>query len=404
MRHSLATFALVTTLCSVPALHSAQARAQTVPVRTLTGPEAEWSEPFSQISGVRELKSGRIIVADNRDKVIQLVDFKGEAKKIGREGSGPGEYGLPASVFAAPGDTTWIYDLLNSRYLVIDPAGKAVATFTVADAAPASGPQRVGPGGGQIRGGFGLGFAQGIDALGRLYFRAPTIRFGNEGPSVADSTPIIRWDRAKNTSDTVGVLVNPSSAPAAVPSGGGNNVRVTVRLGGAQPFMSADTYVVTAAGDVAVVRARDYHVDWIVKGKTIAGPPIRFDRVKVTDADKKAWSEARKNSTATMVVNDNGNRSVRSMPAGDIDGGTTFPEYKGPFTSSVAAAPNGQIWVQRYMPADTPPTYDVIDNTGKLLSRVVLPKKTRLLGFGAGTVYLARSDEDDLQYIQRYRW
>jgi hypothetical protein len=34
---------------------------------------------------------------------------------------------------------------------------------------------------------------------------------------------------------------------------------------------------------------------------------------------------------------------------------------------------------------------------------VVLPAKTRLLGFGQGTVYLVRTDDDDLQYLQRYR-
>jgi hypothetical protein len=34
----------------------------------------------------------------------------------------------------------------------------------------------------------------------------------------------------------------------------------------------------------------------------------------------------------------------------------------------------------------------------------VLPKATRLVGFGRGTVYLARMDDDGLEYLQRYRW
>jgi hypothetical protein len=38
-----------------------------------------------------------------------------------------------------------------------------------------------------------------------------------------------------------------------------------------------------------------------------------------------------------------------------------------------------------------------------VVGRVALPADTRLVGFGNGTVYLARSDEDDLQYLQRYR-
>ena len=93
------------------------------------------------------------------------------------------------------------------------------------------------------------------------------------------------------------------------------------------------------------------------------------------------------------------------MSAADLNGANApdFPEFKGPFINAVAG-PNNQIWVQRYMPAGAPPTYDVIDATGKVIQRVVLPKSTRLLGFGAGTVYLVRNDEDDLQYVQRYRW
>lgn len=403
MRHSLVTFALATSLPLTLA-------AQTVPVRTLAKAEAEFSEPFSQIVGVRELRNGRVVVADNRDKTVQLIDFKGEAKPIGREGSGPAEYGLPTSVLAAPGDTTWVFDILNSRYLVIDPTGKPVSTFMVESSdAPASAPQRGERGRGFARGGgFGRGFAQGIDAQGRLYFRAPTVSFGGDAPRLADTTPITRWDRRTKRTDTVGVLITPAGPPPVVAparGGGGDEVRVSVRLGGAGPFESADAYAVTPAGDVAVVRARDYHVDWIVKGKTIAGPPIRYDRVKVTEQDKADWIEAQKNATGTMIVNENGNRRVQTMPAAAAgQAPPTFPEFKGPFLSQVVAAPNGQIWVPRHMVAGSPPTYDVIDNTGKVVQRVVLPKRTRLLGFGTGTVYLARIDEDDLQYLQRYRW
>jgi hypothetical protein len=84
---------------------------------------------------------------------------------------------------------------------------------------------------------------------------------------------------------------------------------------------------------------------------------------------------------------------------------TDWPEVKPPFTAGAAiAAPNGTVWVLRTRAAkDKIPTYDVFDATGKVVNRVALPADTRLLGFGNGTAYLARSDEDDLQYLQRYR-
>jgi hypothetical protein len=46
---------------------------------------------------------------------------------------------------------------------------------------------------------------------------------------------------------------------------------------------------------------------------------------------------------------------------------------------------------------------DVIDSTGQVVLKVVLPKGSKLVGFGEGTVYLVRIDADDLQYLQRYR-
>jgi hypothetical protein len=35
--------------------------------------------------------------------------------------------------------------------------------------------------------------------------------------------------------------------------------------------------------------------------------------------------------------------------------------------------------------------------------RVTFPEKSRLVGFGEGTVYTVRTDDDDLQYLERYR-
>jgi hypothetical protein len=47
------------------------ALAQNVPTRTLSKPDAEYSEPFTMIAGVRELKDGRVIAIDPRDKTVQ---------------------------------------------------------------------------------------------------------------------------------------------------------------------------------------------------------------------------------------------------------------------------------------------------------------------------------------------
>lgn len=84
---------------------------------------------------------------------------------------------------------------------------------------------------------------------------------------------------------------------------------------------------------------------------------------------------------------------------------TDWPEYVPPFLASAALArPNGEVWVLRTRkPGDKIPTYDVFDASGRVIGRVALPADTRLIGFGNGTVYLVRTDADDLQYLQRYR-
>jgi hypothetical protein len=61
------------------------------------------------------------------------------------------------------------------------------------------------------------------------------------------------------------------------------------------------------------------------------------------------------------------------------------------------------VWVLRTRPAsDKIPSYDVFDRTGALVKKVALAPNHRVVGFGKGAVYVARSDEDDLQYLQKY--
>jgi hypothetical protein len=85
---------------------------------------------------------------------------------------------------------------------------------------------------------------------------------------------------------------------------------------------------------------------------------------------------------------------------------TDYPEYKPAFLPRYGApivAPNGELWVGRSRGPNDPPIYDIFDARGQLSGRIQLPKGTRVSGFGNGTVYLYRMDDDDLVYLQRYR-
>lgn len=377
--------------------------------RALPKPDAEFEEPFTTVSSLRELRNGRVMVADARDKLLQLVDLtSGTASKIGREGSGPGEFTLPMRLVGAPGDTTILFDPGNQRYLVIGPDAKPVTTFRLdAPARPGNGPVT-------------LSFSppRGSDARGRIYFEGPGVSPGPDGrPITADSAPIIRYDRATSKRDTV-AWVRLAKANTQV-SGSQDNVRMIV--GAANPFAPRDEWTVFGDGRVAVVRHHDYHVDWYsADGRKSSSAPNPFSVIRVTEADKKEATEARdraRRGGGMMVVTttDGGPGGARTQVG--TGGGanapaappiTDWPATKPPFQggmNTVLARPNGELWVRRTRAAGLgqEALYDVLNAQGKVTHSVVFPKGVNWVGFGNGTIYTTRADSDDLLYLQRHR-
>ncbi len=393
---------LIALLAALPSASIAQ---QGQP-RALPNPDASFEEPFTLVSGLRELSNGRLLVADARDKILSLVDLTaGSAAKIGREGSGPGEYNLPFRLYAAAADTTFLFDPGNSRYLVIHPDGKPGANFRVE--APVSG----NTGGGVRLGGFSM--ARQVDARGRLYFEQPGFSQGPNGvPQQADSAPIVRYDRATQKFDTM-AFVRLQKSNVQV-SGGANNQRVMI--GGANPLAPRDEWAVFPDGRVAVVRYEPYRVEMISPTKQrTTGAALRYTPIRMTDADRKEEEEVRRRQSAgglRMMVIDGpeGRRMSASVGGGgplpDLPPLTDWPATKPPFRAGLAsvwARPNGDLWVRRLEPAGAKGAlYDVINARGDVAFQVRFPVGVNLVGFGNGTIYTTKADEDDLLYLQRH--
>ena len=389
---------------------SSRATAQAVQTRQLGKAETEFADPFTQIAAVRELKNGRVLVADPRDKVVQLVDFKsGSATKVGREGQGPGEYSMPMALVALPGDSSGIFDPLNQRYLLVGPDGKPGGFLSTRpegdeDARREAGAaNREGP---MFRmGGMSMTPPRGTDAAGNLYVAGSPLSMGPDGPVAADSVPLQRFNRAKKSYETIAYLRVPKNNSQI--SGGAG--RMEVRIGGANPFAARDEWAVAPDGRLAIVHAADYRVEWIApNGQRSTGPAVPYSKTKLTDKHKKWWQETqRRRAVGMMITNNNGRMSATAAPASAMpaEERTDWPEYLPPFmTNAAQVAPNGELWVLRATASeDIAPTYDIFDSSGKLTARLELPKRSRVVGFGTGTVYVARYDEDDLQYLQRYR-
>jgi hypothetical protein len=389
--------AVVVSACGLAVLAPFTASAQRPLV--LAKPDAEYAEPFSQLSAVRELRDGRVIATDVRDKVVQLIDLRtGNAVKVGREGQGPGEYAMPQTLVALPGDTTALWDPLNTRYLLIGPDGKTGGEFRLEEA------PTPGPGG---RGGMLIGGAnpRGTDTRGRIFYEGRALSFSDQGaPVIADTAPILRYDRSTKRSDTLAWVHLPPNNVRV--SGGRGNTMVMM---GAQPFARRDEWAPLPDGGVAIARVADYHVDLFAANgaRRASGPAVRFDVLPVTEADKDEYRKARMSAIGMTVRVEGGVTTRGAGPVGNIPAmpEPEWPATKPPFGSqSVFARSNGEVWVLRSRRAgDRVPVYDVFDATGRMIGRVQLPERTRLIGFGNGTVYVVRVDEDDLQYLQRYR-
>ena len=395
MRHLILAAGLIST--AVPAL------AQNVPTRTLSKADAEYAEPFTQIAGLRELKDGRVIVIDPRDKTVQAVDLKtGTAVKLGREGSGPGEYGMPLRLLALPNDTSAVVDMLNNRLLLITPEAKVGGFVDLNVPAPA--------GRGDGRGGMmmiGGQIPTASDGKGRMYVQGVPFRMTENGPVTSDSVPMVRWDRASGKRDTL-AWQRVAQGSSQV-SGRGGRGTMQVRIGGGPPFSGADAMAVAPDGRVAIAHHDPYRVDFVNEaGQRTRGQPIKYDRIKVSEGHKEEWRERQKSATMMMMTNENGRRSASVGPNNNVQDPENWGgEYMPPFLqtqNTLQFSSDGFLWVQRTGPAGQPPTFDVIDRAGNLVQKVVLPKKARLLGFGNGTVYIARVDEDDLQYLQRHKF
>ena len=358
--------------------------------------DASYPEPFSYLSGVREMSDGRILAADPLGQVLLSIDLEsGTADTIGGVGGGPEEYEQPDRVFAIPGDSTLLVDLGNSRLTVIDPDMAFGATIPLAQQTES--------------GRMLLLLPRFVDARGRIYFQGQSMGMGmGMGASMPDSAYIARYDRGTGAIDTMGMVKLPEMERET--SGAG---MVSI---GPRPMTPQDEWAVGPDGTAAVVRASDYSVDYYrPDGSFVDGPPNTVEPLSVGQAEKEEWVNGRgaDGISVGVMMNASGGRSMTlsrgggmGMGGGDAPGvdDYEFPDVLPVFRQGrMRVAPNGDTWVERWMQADSPPTFEIFDPQGVRVGTVQLPEGRRLIGFGDGTIYVVRIDEVDLRWLERYR-
>ena len=358
----------------------------------LDSPRTTFPEDFGTIQTVRELRDGRVLVADPLGKALYVLDLDaGTRTVVGSEGQGPAEYRQPDAVWPLPGDSTLLVDLGNGRVVTLGSDLKFGATMPIGLSEPGPGRTLV------------LALPQGMDGRGRIYTRAMG---GMGGGALPDSAAIIGIDRGTRAVDTVANIKLPDRTQAT--SGGANNRNVQISN---VPLSPEDAWGVAADGSVAVARAGDYHIEWIgPDGRVTRGAPVPHDPVRIGTAEKEQWVTEQGRSGGGIGIGiemQNGQVTMSfSRGAGggqrEIDG-YTWPDRMPPFYGGrLPIDGQGRVWVRRALKAGSPSTYDVFDRTGARVNTVLLGEGKRVLGFGNGVVYVVTFDDFDLNYLEVY--
>jgi hypothetical protein len=372
---------LTCALCGTAAVGAAQQ-----PVAARFEREGRAGEPLSSVvpGSVAELRDARIVIIDNVEGRVRRVDFaRGTVEDIGRRGSGPLEYSGPYRALPAPGDSVWIFDLRQLRYLVLDPEGRPVRAFRIeaggerpaeASAMPAA---------------LATQMPRAVDVQRRVYSAGSGLRASAEGVTALDSMPILRIGAR---SDTITWLLSPGGMTVRPAARGDSGGWVAVAQGPRNPYAPGDAWAVTARGDVIVVRSAPYRFErYLADGSVRRGPIVAVPRERMTAADIAAAEDE---------------RNERRRGRGRLPPLQGYPQYRPPFLAlpeTVLAAPDGSVWVLRYRGATAAgPVVDVIDERGTRVRTLEFPAGFRLLGFGAsGRLYVAEYDGDGFAWLHR---
>ena len=272
---------------AAPLAAQAPAKSAAAPVRALPAPAATSTDSLGSIAAVRQLPNGNVLVNDQVRRRVVLMDSS--LKVIGvvadSTSSTANAYGVrPGGLLAWHGDSTLFIDPASLSMLVIDGAGKVVRVM----AAPR--PNDV-----QFLVG-GLFGNPGFDSQGRLIYRSfgrPSFTRDASGnataPQFPDSAALVRFDLTSRKLDTVAFFRIPKQNVTMSQDENGR-MRVSVTI---NPLPVVDDWAVLSDGTLAIVRGRDYRVEFIgADGARTVADKIPFEWQRLSDEDKVAFIDS----------------------------------------------------------------------------------------------------------------
>jgi hypothetical protein len=428
-------------LLALSALPVALMAQQLPTIRLLNAPEASTEPIFGLPAAVRQLPNGHLLVNDVMKRQLLMFDqsLANETVVADSLSGGANSYGTrPGGIIPYLGDSTLFVDPAGLTMFVLDPSGKIARVASVPRSQDA------------MFIASNIGGVPGLDAKGRIVYRggmnmrvmggpppangAARTGPGFQMPDPPDTAAIVRIDPVTRKLDTAGFYKIPKTKVNMTQTDKGMSISTEIN-----PMPLVDDWAVVSDGSIAVLRGRDYHVDWIdPDGSVTASPKVPFDWQRLSDEDKiaiidsaKAEFEKARTSPANAAAMSRAEGMVAGMAAGMAAGGgarvmtfggggaegqritiggrggaaqtdfvnpSELPDYRPPFTpNALRADMDGNLWVRTTATrsgAIGGPVYDVISRKGELIDRIQVPVGRTIIGFGSGgVVYLSARDE-----------
>jgi hypothetical protein len=362
--YSLSTLVLAVTAACTPAESQSGVTLQ-----------AKLPTSYGMLSNVVELKDGRVVFADTKDKVFLLADLKkGHVDTLGTRvdtlppGASASQYRFPGWVAHLAGDTVALVDFGAIRTTRWDEAGRAIDVLPIKIV---SGQTPV-----LLYDTVGHGYKIDYQAV---------LGGGNPGRSIMpDSIPVLRIGLKNGSVDTIAQLASPEYGDAKF----GEQVQRAAKV-----FAPNDHFGVLPDGTAWVARGHENRVDWRpAGGKWLQGEAHAYKKIPVTEADK---------DRVLSQVREQGKQF--GMPQ-DLHIEYPFAETKPPFEFALGRA-NGEVWLQRPRADENAPlVYEVVNRKDGRSREVSLPAGATLAGFGAGnSIYASIKGPDGRRTVGQFR-
>jgi hypothetical protein len=389
----------------------------------MNAPEASSKPVLGNAVAARQLPNGSVVVNDIVKRQLVMFDpTLGTTTIIADSVSGgANSYGPSAGALTGFfGDSLLFIDPRDLSMFVIDPKGSIarVAAVPRSQDAAAMGSNVIG--------------APSLDSKGRLVYRGGLGRMippsggrggagGFAAPDFPDTSAIVRVDLASRKVDTATFFKIPKVKMNVTQTDG--RISITNEI---NPMPIVDDFAVVSDGSVAIVRGKDYHIDWVnPEGGIAPTPKLPFDWQRLSDEDKIAVIDSTKSAMErqraaaaanpgapaeggqriSMSFNAGGDGAARgmSMAAGaapplSFITASELPDYRPAFVQGAARADlDGNLWIRTSAVRTggvAGPIYDVINRKGELVDRLQIPAGRQIIGFGrGGVVYMSARDE-----------